>query len=198
MDDTAPELSPLEQRRAELRALSDDIMETIKPLPKPQSWLEGDRAMRCLGTTNRVMVQLFSKVKAHTPSEHRQALVIRPAAPVRATIPVQASGPEAPLVYNFDDNEIGASDTPPEDSDSSAALDAALDDMESLLDAIDCGETPILNKRSAQSTAAANRDTPYHNLAQHLARGRDLLMELPLRPDILPYPPLRLADKSLS
>ena len=112
-DNTPTDLSPLEQRRAALRALSDDIMETIKTLPKPQSWLEGDRAMRCLGTADRVTIQLFTKVKAHTPAERRQtqALSVRPTAPIRAP------KPDAPFAYSYDDDEINAGDMPAEDSD---------------------------------------------------------------------------------
>ncbi|HTM81863.1 hypothetical protein [Asticcacaulis sp.] len=176
-NDIATNLSPLEQRRAALRALSDDIMETIKTLPKPQSWLEGDRAMRCLGTADRVTVQLFTKVKAHTPAGHRQttALSIRPAAPVRAP------ETEAPFVYSYDDDEIDAGDMPAEDSDG-ATLDAALDDMEALLDAMDRGETPAPAKRPAKPTATTGRDTPYQNLAQTFGLGRDLLMELNATP----------------
>lgn len=176
MDNIATDLSPLEQRRAALRALSDDIMETIKTLPKPQSWLEGDRAMRCLGTTDRVVVQLFTKVRAPAPSERRQtpALSVRPAAPVRAP------ETETPFVHS-DDNEIDSGDTPAEDSDG-ATLDAALDDMEALLDAIDNGQTPAPVKRPAKPTAVTGRDTPYQNLAQTFALGRDLIMELSAAP----------------
>lgn len=172
-DDTLADLSPLEQRRAALRALSDDIMETIKTLPKPQSWLEGDRAMRCLGTADRVTVQLFTKVKAHAPAErrHTPALSVRPAAPVRAP------ETEAPFVYSYDDDEIDAGVMPAEDSDGEA-LDAALDDIEALLDAIDNGQTPAPVKRPAKPTAVTDRDTPYQNLAQTFALGRDLIMEL--------------------
>ena len=177
MDDTLADLSPLEQRRAALRALSDDIMETIKTLTKPQSWLEGDRAMRCLGTTDRVVVQLFTKVKAHTPAERRHT----PALSARPTAPVRAPETEAPFVYSYDDDEIDSGDTPAEDSDG-AALDAALDDMEALLDAIDRGETPAPAKRPAKPTAVTSRDTPYQNLTQTFALGRDLLMELNATP----------------
>ncbi|HTM80451.1 hypothetical protein [Asticcacaulis sp.] len=163
-EDIAADLSPLEQRRAALRALSDDIMETIKDFPKPQSWLEGDRAMRCLGTADRVTVQLFSKVRAHT-------------SPQRNTAP-PAPEPEAPFVYTYDDD--GVEDG--EETDSGKALDAALDDMEALLDAIDRGETPAPGKRpqlpAAKAPATNGRNTSYQDLAQHLSRGRDLLMEL--------------------
>lgn len=177
MDDIATELSPLEQRRAALRALSDDIMETIKTLTKPQSWLEGDRAMRCLGTADRVTVQLFTKVKAHAPAQRRQtpALSARPAAPVRAP------EPEAPFVYSYDDDEIDSGDMPAEDSDG-AALDTALDDMEALLDAMDRGETPAPAKRPAKPAAVTGRGTPYQNLAQTFALGRELLMDLNATP----------------
>ncbi|MCR6660694.1 MAG: hypothetical protein NVV72_15610 [Asticcacaulis sp.] len=175
-DDTLADLSPLEQRRAVLRALSDDIMETIKTLPKPQSSLEGDRAMRCLGTADRVTVQLFTKVKAHAPAERRQT----PALSVRPTAPVPAPEKEAPFVYSYDDDEIDSADMPAEDSDG-ATLDAALDDMEALLDAIDRGETPAPAKRPAKP-ANTGRDTPYQNLAQTFALGRDLLMELNAAP----------------
>lgn len=167
-DDIAIPLSPLEQRRAALRALSDEIMETIKTLPKPQSWLEGDRAMRCLGTADRVTVQLFTKVKAHTP---------RPTSPLRVPIPVQTSEPEAPFVYCYDDD--GVEDTA--ETDDGAALDAALDDMEALLDALDRGETPAPVKHPAKPTIT-RRDTPYHNLAQTFAHGRDLLTQLATAP----------------
>ncbi|MGN6363252.1 hypothetical protein [Asticcacaulis taihuensis] len=175
-DDTLGDLSPLEQRRVALRALSDDIMETIKTLPKPQSWLEGDRAMRCLGTADRVTVQLFTKVKAHTTAERRQT----PALSVRPTTPIRAPETEAPFVYTYDDDEIDA-DAPSADCDG-AALDSALDDMEALLDAMDRGETPSPAKRPAKPTAATGRDTPYQNLAQTFALGRDLLMELNTAP----------------
>jgi hypothetical protein len=162
-EDTAASLSPLEQRREALRALSDDIMEAIKDFPKPQSWLEGDRAMRCLGTADRVTVQLFSKVRAHT-------------SPQRNTAP-PAPEPAAP-VYTYDDD--GVEDAG--ETDSGKALDAALDDTEALLDAIDRGETPTPGKRpqlpAAKAPAANGRDTSYQDLAQHLSRGRDLLMEL--------------------
>ena len=116
-DDIAVTLSPLEQRRAALRALSDEIMEAIKTLPKPQSWLEGDRAMRCLGTADRVTVQLFTKVKAHAP---------RPTAPLRAPVAVHASEPEAPFVYCYDDDSVEDAT----ESDDGAVLDAALDGLE--------------------------------------------------------------------
>ncbi|MGN6366107.1 hypothetical protein [Asticcacaulis taihuensis] len=169
-DDIAATLTPLEQRRAALRALSDEIMETIKTLPKPQSWLEGDRAMRCLGTADRVTVQLFTKVKAHNPAP-------RPAAPVRAPMPVQASESEAPFVYCYDDD--GVEDAT--ETDDGAALDAALDDMEALLDALDRGETPAPAKPPAKPTPTS-RDTPYRNLAQTFARGRDLLTQLATAP----------------
>ncbi len=177
MDDNLTEPSPLEQRRAVLRALSDDIMETIKTLPKPQSWLEGDRAMRCLGTADRVTVQLFTKVKAQTLAERRQtpALSVRPAASVRAP------ETDAPLVYSYDDDEIDPADMPAEDSDGEA-LDAALDDIEALLDAMGRGETPAPSKRPAKPTAVTGRDTPYQNLTQTFALGRDLIMELSAAP----------------
>jgi hypothetical protein len=175
-DDIATDLSPLEQRRAALRALSDDIMETIKTLPRPQSWLEGDRAMRCLGTADRVTVQLFTKVKAQTPAErrHTPVLSVRPAAPVRSP------ETEAPFVYSYDDDEIDSGLMPAEDSDG-AALDTALDDMEALLDAMDRGETPAPAKRPVKPVTTG-RDTPYQNLAQTFALGRDLLMELNATP----------------
>ncbi len=160
--DITDNLSPLEQRRAALRALSDDVMEIIKGLPKPTTWLEGDRAMRCLGTADRVTVQLFSKVRAHTPTERRQT-------PAR---------PAAPFVYTYDDDE--AEDAG--DTDSGKALDAAMDDMEALLDAIDRGETPAPVKRAQlpapKAITANRRDASYQNLAQVLTRGRDLFMEL--------------------
>jgi hypothetical protein len=182
-NDIATDLSPLEQRRTVLRALSDDIMETIKTLPKPQSWLEGDRAMRCLGTADRVTVQLFTKVKAPAPAgqRHTPALFGRPSAPVRAPMPVQASGPEAPFVYSYDDDGIDTGDMPAEDSDGEA-LDAALDDMEALLDALENGEPPAPTKRPAKPAAATGRNTPYQNLAQTFALGRDILMELNAAP----------------
>ena len=176
-DDIATELSPLEQRRAALRALSDDIMETIKTLPKPQSWLEGDRAMRCLGTADRVTVQLFTKVRAQRPAEHRQT----PTLSVRPTASVRAPETEAPFVYSYDDDEIDTGDMPAEDSDG-ATLDAALDDMEALLDAIDRGETPAPAKRPAKPATTTSRDTPYQNLAQTFALGRDLIIELAAAP----------------
>lgn len=176
-NDIPTDLSPLEQRRAALRALSDDIMETIKGLSKPTTWLEGDRAMRCLGTADRVTVQLFTKVKGHTPSERRQT----PALSARPTAPVRAPETEAPFVYSYDDDEIDSGDMPAEDSDG-AALDTALDDMEALLDAIDRGETPAPAKRPAKPTAVTGRDTPYQNLAQTFALGRELLMELNAAP----------------
>ena len=182
MDDTPANLSPLEQRRAALRALSDDIMETIKTLPKPQSWLEGDRAMRCLSTADRVTVQLFTKVKAQTPAGHRQTLALS----VRASAPVRAPEQEAPFVYVYGDDEIDAADVSAEDSDDGKALDTALDDMEALLDAIDRGKTPAPIERStlpaAKPTAATSRDASYQNLTQTLARGRDLIMELAATP----------------
>jgi hypothetical protein len=177
MDATPADLSPLEQRRAALRALSDDIMETIKTLPKPLTWLEGDRAMRCLGTADRVTVQLFTKVKAHTPAERRQA----PALSVRPAAPLRAPETDAPFVYTYDDDEIDDGLKPAEDSDGEA-LDAALDDMEALLDAIDNGQTPAPVKRPAKPTAVTGRDTPYQNLAQTFALGRDLIMELSAAP----------------
>jgi len=169
-DDIAVTLSPLEQRRAALRALSDEIMETIKTLPKPQSWLEGDRAMRCLGTADRVTVQLFTKIKAHNPAP-------RPAVPVRAPMPVQAPETEAPFVYRYDDGGVEAVT----ETDDGAVLDAALDDMEALLDALDRGETPAPAKPPAKPTPTS-RDTPYRNLAQTFAHGRDLLTQLATAP----------------
>jgi len=159
-DNITANLSPLEQRRAALRALSDDIMEIIKGLRKPTTWLEGDRALRCLGTAERVAAQLFSKVRAHIPAESRQT-------PAR---------PAAPFVHTYDDDE--AEDTG--GADSGKALDAAMDDMEALLDAIDRGETPPPAKQpqlpAAKAITANRRDASYQNLAQVLTRG--LLMEL--------------------
>lgn len=173
-DDIAADLSPLEQRRAALRALSDDIMDAIKLLPKPQSWLEGDRTMRCLGTADRVTVQLFSKVRAHTPAERRHS----PALSVRPAATVSASRSQAPVSPVYDEDEIDA-DMPAEDRDGGQALDAALDDMEARLDAIDRGEAPApVHRPAVKLTATTGRDTPYQTLAAHLALGRDLLMEL--------------------
>lgn len=181
-DDIAVTLSPLEQRRAALRALSDDIMDVIKNLTKPQSWLEGDRAMRCLGTTDRVVVQLFSKVRAPAPAERTTApaLSARPAASVSAPVPAPMPEPEAPFVYIYDDEE---DDDAPADTDGGKALDAALDNMEALLDAIDRGERPKPPRRPAPVSQTANgQTTPYHAMAQHLARGRNLIMDLATAP----------------
>ncbi|MDE1193057.1 MAG: hypothetical protein PW786_13065 [Arachidicoccus sp.] len=167
-DDMTADLSPLEQRRAALRALSDDIMDIIKDLPKPTTWLEGDRAMRCLGTADRVTVQLFRKVKAHIPAKARHI-------PAYSAAP--ACEPEAPFVSRFEDDDVENV----EETDDGAALDIMLDDMEALLDAIDRGETPAPVKLSAKCVATGH-DTPYHTLAQALNRGRDLLNELATAP----------------
>ena len=129
--------------------------------------------MRCLGTADRVTIQLFSKVRAPKSAP-------RPAAPVRL------SEPETPFVYVHDDD--GADDA--DDTDGGAALDAALDDMEALLDAIDRGETPPPVTRPAPP-AVTGRDTPYNNLAQHFARGRELIMELSAAPSLISSSPLR-------
>ncbi len=178
-DDIATELSPLEQRRAELRALSDEIMAVIKTLSKPTTWLEGDRAMRCLATSDRTMVQLFSKVRAHSPSS-------RASAPSAPRDPV----PEPAFVYRYDDD--GVDDIVDSDEDSAGqALDTALDDMEALLDALDSGVIPA-SKTTLKSLPAAKPAKPgshggYHQLAHTLTRGRDLLLELAANP--LPAPP---------
>ncbi|MDI7774146.1 hypothetical protein [Asticcacaulis sp. EMRT-3] len=62
------DLSPLEQRRVRLRAFADEMMETIRALPKPQTWLEGERAMRCIASSDRVVVQRTVALTARPPT----------------------------------------------------------------------------------------------------------------------------------
>ncbi len=59
--DTPDDLSPLEMRRARLRAFQDKVMDHVETLPMPATYIEAERAQRYIGVTDRVLVQLYSR-----------------------------------------------------------------------------------------------------------------------------------------
>jgi len=89
MDDA----SPLETRRAELRALHDRILEATKALPMPQSHAEADRAFRCVASADRALIQLYSKASVTT---------LRAYSPRAARTPTATPEPDD-FVYIYDD-----------------------------------------------------------------------------------------------
>jgi hypothetical protein len=131
INDTLADLSPLEQRRARLRAFADRVLEAVEALPMPKTALEGERTLRTVTAADRMLVQIYSKVSAA-----RQILpeVASPPAPSAANPPLspyfsrpfserfpslwaalspepspeqpEAPSEEAGFVYTYDDDEI--------------------------------------------------------------------------------------------
>ncbi|CAL4867146.1 hypothetical protein MMA231_01397 [Asticcacaulis sp. MM231] len=66
-DDTRADLSPLEQRRARLRAYADRVLEAVEALPMPKTALDGERSLRTITAADRMLIQIYSKVSAARP-----------------------------------------------------------------------------------------------------------------------------------
>jgi len=61
-ENNTADLSPLEQLRARLRAFADRVLEAIEALPMPKTVIDGERTARAITATDRMLVQIYSKV----------------------------------------------------------------------------------------------------------------------------------------
>jgi len=106
-------LSPLEQRRARLRAFADRVLEAVEALPMPKTAADAERTLRAVTTANRMLVQLYKRI---TPLQQIDpATVSLPSYPSYAprvpNPPEAAPKTEADIpFYNFDDD--GVDDAP--------------------------------------------------------------------------------------
>lgn len=137
--ETSPEidhnLSPLEQRRERLRRFADRVMEAIEQLPMPKSFIEGERAQRCLAQTDRTLVQLHSRPGTRPNTVPNAGTS---AAPSRSATP---RAPEPSFAYSYDDDDIDDLDNGddshappamPETTDRARRLEATYSYLETL------------------------------------------------------------------
>jgi hypothetical protein len=107
-DNIATDLSPLEQRRARLRAFADRVLEAVEALPMPKTAADAERTLRTVTSADRMLVQLYKRI---TPLQQ-----IDPATASRAPYPSYArrvpTPPEArpktdtPFVYSYADDGV--------------------------------------------------------------------------------------------
>lgn len=147
-ENIAADLSPLEQRRARLRAFADRVLKAVEDLPMPKTHMDSERTLRAITAADRMLVQIYSRVtplqqQAISPSVSRaprSAPVSFMPASLRAVLnPEIEREPEtevpktegnAPFVYRYDDDGIdeGLEDAPedtaePLSEEARAALD---------------------------------------------------------------------------
>lgn len=159
--ETSPEIdhnpSPLEQRRERLRRFADRVMEAIEQLPMPESFIEGERAQRCLAQTDRTLVQLHSRPGTRPNTVPNGGTS---PAPSRSATP-RAPEPEPPFAYSYDDDDI--------------------DDPDDLDNGDDSHAPPAM----PETTDRARRlEATYSHLETLFAYGRELIVgedSLPLR-----------------
>ena len=60
------ELTPLEARRARLRALADKLLDTLEGLDAPETHLEADRAAKAYVSADRMFTLLFQDAGRRT------------------------------------------------------------------------------------------------------------------------------------
>lgn len=142
------DLSPLEQRRARLRAFADRVLEAVEALPMPKTHMDSERTLRAITAADRMLVQIYSRVtplqqqpmSPSVSSAPRSAPVSSMPASLRALLypkierEPETEAPEtednAPFVYRYDDDGVDEDlENAPEDAaeplspDARAALD---------------------------------------------------------------------------
>jgi hypothetical protein len=118
------DLSPLEQRRARLRAFADRVLEAVEALPMPKTHMDSERTLRAITAADRMLVQIYSRVtplqqQPISPSVSRaprSAPVSSMPASLRALLypkierEPETEAPEtednAPFVYRYDDDGV--------------------------------------------------------------------------------------------
>ena len=142
--DITADLTPLEQRRARLRAFADRVLEAVEALPMPKTAIDSERTLRAITAADRMLVQIYSRVTplqqqpiSHTASRATYTSFGHSAGSApsasRAPNPPKETPeePEAvPFVYNDDDDETDDDfgDAPEADAESlSPSAQAALD-----------------------------------------------------------------------
>ena len=130
LEDITGGLSPLEQRRARLRAFADRVLEAVEALPMPKAAADAERTLRTVTAADRMLVQLYKRI---TPLQQIDSVTIRrssyPSYAPRVPNPSMATpktGEQTPFVYSYDDD--GVDDSPeqtaePLSPEASAALD---------------------------------------------------------------------------
>ena len=116
--DITTDLSPLEQRRARLRAFADRVLEAVEDLPMPKTHIDSERTLRAITAADRMLVQIYSRVtplqqQPISPSVSRaprSAPVSSMPASVRAVrhpeIEREPETEDAPFVYRYDDDGV--------------------------------------------------------------------------------------------
>jgi len=146
-------LSPLEQRRARLRAFADRVLEAVEALPMPKNAADAERTLRAVTTADRMLVQLYKRI---TPLQQIDPATVSLSAypsyaPRASNPPAAMPEPEedTPFVYNFDDDGVDDAPEPaaePLSPEASAQLDLeqrANDIFQAYLKAIaENGEAP--------------------------------------------------------
>jgi len=104
------DLSPLEQRRARLRAFADRVLEAVEALPMPKNAADAERTLRAISTADRMLVQLYKRI---TPLQQIDPATVSLSsypsyAPRVPNPPAAAPNTEenTPFVYNFDDDGV--------------------------------------------------------------------------------------------
>ncbi len=143
-ENVTADLSPLEQRRARLRAFADRVLEAVEALPMPKTHMDSERTLRAITAADRMLVQIYSRV---TPLQQQPISPSNGHAP-RSSMPAslrallypkierepETEAPEtednAPFVYRYDDDGVDEDlENAPEDAaeplspDARAALD---------------------------------------------------------------------------
>ncbi len=62
LEDITGGLSPLEQRRARLRAFADRVLEAVEALPMPKTAADAERTLRTVTAADRMLVQLYKRI----------------------------------------------------------------------------------------------------------------------------------------
>jgi len=103
-------LSPLEQRRARLRAFADRVLEAVEALPMPKNAADAERTLRAVTTADRMLVQLYKRI---TPLQQIDPATVSlssyPSYAPRVPNPPEATPKteeDTPFVYNFDDDGV--------------------------------------------------------------------------------------------
>jgi hypothetical protein len=99
--EAAPLIAPARKR---LRVYAHRLLDTIEKLPLPKTFLEGERAGRCVLATDRMLSQLYEALRPETP--HVQL-------PGIAGLEAAKPAAKSRNASRFDDNDDDEDDAPP-------------------------------------------------------------------------------------
>ena len=103
-DDITDDLSPLEQRRARLRAFADRVLEAVEAPPMPKTAADAERTLRTVTAADRMLVQLYKRIT--TLQQIDPATARRTIYPSYTPRVPNKTEEETPFVYTYDDDGI--------------------------------------------------------------------------------------------